>query len=450
MKAIFLLIALYTIAGKDAQPSGDIPAGASYEYTQTGSRSGQMTAGTDILLRLYGYTGCTLQSVALEMKSSTSAGAGALSLSVGDEMLWTIADAPFNAQTWAGAFSTDWVEITHDLSGRTVSSGEEIQLHLTASANSLYLQSVAITYTAPEAQAYTVQFRTHVPDAVASLTESQPGAGVVLPEVPIEDDVWMFMGWRDQPLLSTQSRPDIYPAGVLYHPTADCTLHAVFQTAEEDEYWWPADSITDGDYLITMLLPDAATLYQATGEVSSGRLASIPYYFYSAIVDPLSFQMPYNEDGVYTLTWRADSTLNIKHKASSSYVLLGASSKFVKTASGSPWQVRAQYDATMQMTFHQLWASYGLYDYMFGMKSAGDGVYFQPLQSGQDPWLLLYALSDEPSHVPATYTSYPYGRDDEHDALLPIRTDGTTRYTLPFGPAKLIIQNGQKTLQINE
>ena len=63
MKAIFLLIALYTIAGKDALPSGDIHAGASYEYAQTGSRSGQMTADNSIMLRLTGFAGCTLQGV---------------------------------------------------------------------------------------------------------------------------------------------------------------------------------------------------------------------------------------------------------------------------------------------------------------------------------------------------------------------------------------------------
>ena len=83
-------------------------------------------------------------------------------VSIGDEMVWYIDDVAFSSQAWAGAYSTEWVEISHALNGRKLEEYEEIQLNIGASVNSLYIQSVAIDYTAAEAQAYTVRFATHV------------------------------------------------------------------------------------------------------------------------------------------------------------------------------------------------------------------------------------------------------------------------------------------------
>ena len=448
MKAIFLLIALYTIAGKDAQPSGDIPAGASYEYTQTGSRSGQMTADNSIMLRLTGFTGCTLQGVTLEMKSNTSAGAGWLRFTIGDEMVWYIDDAAFSSQAWAGAYSTEWVEISHALNGRKIEEYEEIQLHIGASVNSLYIQSVAIDYTAAEPQAYTVRFATHVSEQVDAITERNAGAGVLLPDVQYEDENWQFKGWTETPTMETTVRPRQWQAGETYYPQQNCTLHAVYvsKDAEEEEYWWPADELSTGDYLMTLYVPEAYTMYQATGEVTNGMIAALQYHFYDVAESPIAMQAGYTANEVYTLTMLTDSTLSIKHKATNKGVNLGSGGKFKTSGSGS-WKVRSRYNETDQMTYHHLSGENGGKEYVISLYLANDGeIYFRPVTGVQDYALLLYALDDEPQYTETKYTSYPLG----FDAIEATKTDAPMTYRMNMGAVTLIIQNGQKYLQINE
>lgn len=449
MKALFLLIAFYTISGKQAVPSGDVPVGASCSYTQTGNNSGQMTAGNTIDLSLQGYDGCRLQSVTLTMRSNKSSGAGALEMTMGKSLLWTIADAAFSDAGWNGAYSTDWEEVSHFLDGVVVPDKESINLHIQASANSLYLQSVTLNYTAAQPRAYTVSFSTHVPVSVSALTESQPGMGVILPDVSLVDDAWDFLGWADQPLVGSDEPSTYFRSGTRIYPTTDCTLHAIYKKHVEREVWLPADSIVSGDYLITMLPPNDYALYQATGSVnSSGMLASKVYYFYDVIEDPVPFQAQFVPEDVYTVNMLTDSTLSIRHTATNSLVALG-NGKFVKTASGLNWNIRSRYDSITDMTFHTLWEMYGNYRYEISIYPVNDGVVFKPVKNPQgSPGLLLYAIADYEALVADApyYTSYPYGVD----ALSANYSDQIPAYRLPLGPCTLLIQNGQKTLQINE
>lgn len=448
MKALFLLIAFYTISGKQAVPSGDVPEGASCSYTQTGNNSGQMTAGNTIDLSLQGYDGCRLQSVTLTMRSNKSSGAGALEMTMGKSLLWTIADAAFSDAGWNGAYSTDWEEVSHFLDGVVVPDKESINLHIQASANSLYLQSVTLNYTAAQPRAYTVSFSTHVPVSVSALTESQPGMGVILPDVPLVDDAWDFLGWADQPLPGSDEPSTYFRAGTRIYPTTDCTLHAIYKKHVEREVWLPADSIVSGDYLITMCLLDNSVIYQATGNVnSSGALASKSFNFYNMVEDPVPFQAQFLPEDVYTITMLTDSTLSIRHTATNSLVALG-NGKFVKTASGLNWNIRSRYDSITDMTFYTLWGEYG-FRYEISIYPVNDVVVFKPVKNPQgSPGLLLYAIADYEALVADApyYTSYPYGVD----ALSANYSDQIPAYRLPLGPCTLLIQNGQKTLQINE
>lgn len=447
MKALFLLIALYTISGKQAVPSGDIPEGSACEYTQTGNRSGQMTADNSLMLQLTGYTGCTLQGVTLSMKSNTSSGAGWLRLTIGDEMVWEIEDAPFSSAEWAGTYSTDWVDISHALSGRTIMADEEIQLRIGASANSLYLESIAIEYTAPQPVAYTVSFDTHIPQTVAPIVEQQAGAGIILPDLAFSDSLWMFSGWALMPTMETIAKPVIWQAGETYVPQQNCTLHAVYVSKDEgEEYWWPADELSTGDYLLTLYIPGAYTFCQATGAVQSGLIRALLYYFYDEVVDPIPMQMGYTATDVYTLTMLTDSTLTLKHKETNTDILLDSGNKFKTSGSGS-WKVRSEYNETDQMTHHHLSAQRNGVEYVVTVGQGLDvGLYFRPMTGVTDYGLLLYALDDEPIKHDTKYTSYPYGQT----AVIPVVTDGTTPYRIPMGPCTLIIRNGQKTLQLNE
>ena len=349
MKTLFLLIALYTISGKQAEPSGDIPAGSSCAYEQSGSKSGQMTAGNDLTLTLNGYGGIQLQSVSLSMKSNTSDGAGQLQLKVGDTSVWSISDAAFSSTSWAGAYSTEWVSLTHSLGGMVVPQDAPITLHIQASQNSLYLQSVAVEYVGEQAEKHTVTFNTHVSQRISAITEEQPDGGVILPDLVLEDDDWQFFGWSPVPVDDSDQLPTVFTPGSIFHPTEDCTMHAVYVQYGEQQPWLPTDDLTQEDYLIALYEPVTQMLWTAVGDVQKGMVASV-----SKTIEAIDgwVAMPHElctDNAVYTLAVAHD-TLTIRHKASNSLVALAADAKgnFTKTYSGLPWKIAAdQTDGAM-------------------------------------------------------------------------------------------------------
>lgn len=447
MKSLFLLIALYTITGKQAVPSGDIPAGSSCTYEQSGSRSGQMTAGNDLTLTLSGYDGMILQSVTLQMKSNSAAGGGELTMTVGSSNVWTIANAQFNTAQWAGAFTTDWVDISHSLNGLAVPDGAPIVLHISASQNSLYLQSVAVNYLAPQAEKYTVSFCTYSSEHVSPLTEEQPNAGVVLPSVPVSDAQWLFYGWAAQPVVETTTLPQVNFAGSIYYPTGNCTLYAVYRQYGEQLPWYPTDDLTLGDYLIALNNAASSTAWLAIGAVDNGMLATVQVN-YSSDDNWLSLPHRYNEpDAVYTIAVTGD-TLTIRHKATNTAVLLATTGKFAKSSSGNnawiirPCEIEPDVDAMPEFVIS---GTAGGKEYYVSYYWGNDAVmYFRPTTDAAQPHnLLLFALSDM-VETATVYSSYAFGTAVDTPAI------DYQPYTINFGSYKLIIHNGHKYLQINQ
>jgi len=444
MKSLFLLIALYTISGKQAVPSGDVPAGSSCTYEQSGSKSGQLTAGNELLLILSGYEGTQLQSVTLTMRSNTSSGAGQMNLAVGETVVWSIADAPFSNGKWAGAYSTEWQELSHSLSGLTVPQDEPITLHIQASQNSLYLQSVAVEYAGEQAEAYTVSFNTHTPQHLSPLTEAEPDAGVFLPELTLTDDEWRFYGWLEMPVDETMEMPSVFFAGSTYHPADDCTLHAVFVKSGERQPWYPADDLTKGDYLITFYDPQISQIWMANGAVENSMLATQTR---KVDADNGWVALPHDmcsDNAVYTLQVTND-TLVIKHKTSGSPVALGSGGKFIKTSSSNVWRVSPS-DAEGVMPAFDISGIAGSKLYYISYYAGLDAqVYFRPTSDAQQRHdLLLYALNDREATA-ALYSSYPFG-----DGLPANTADAVPAYSVQIGPCVMTIINGKKYLHINE
>ena len=92
--------ATYTIESKtNATVSGTAPDGSSATYAQTANNVGQITSNNTFKLTLKGYEGATITGLALSMKSNGKAGAGSLSVTCGDAVIASIADAKFNSTT---------------------------------------------------------------------------------------------------------------------------------------------------------------------------------------------------------------------------------------------------------------------------------------------------------------------------------------------------------------
>lgn len=450
MKALFLLIALYTITGKQAVVDGAVPDGSSCIYEQSGTKSGQMTAGNTIDMTFTGYGGATIHSVVLMMRSNTSAGAGSLLMQVGQQTAWQIADAAFNKQTWYGAYSADFVPIEKTFSGLTVSEGADISLHLEASANSLYLQSVQIDYSIPAAQPCTVRFDTHINQQVSPMTEASAGAGVILPEFQIYDADWQFYGWAERPMTDAETPAHTYPASSLYHPSGNCTMHAVYVHEGDAPQWYAADSVQTGAYVMTAYNPDLSDdcLMRATGAVSDGRIllqSGSAWLIEDEIVLPTTTYLP---DEQYNITRSSDSTVTIQHAVSGKYVTLGKSSKFTTSSTATRhWSITPYTSADaprgafclrqlMDGQTYYFGISYAVDTYTFYLKPTTDLANVRPM--------FFYSASDI-HREPSVYTSYPYGNGVEQTAA---DRRNMTDYILDLGTYTIHIHNGKKTLQL--
>ena len=141
--------ATYTITSTSAvTASDDVPSGSTATYSSTYNTKYQLTSGNSMTLTLSGYTGYKITGIILSMKSNSSSGAGHFKATVGGStVISSIANASFNDASWNGAWSTSFVNIEPSISvERTVSNGEDVQLVITSTANSIYCQSYTIYY----------------------------------------------------------------------------------------------------------------------------------------------------------------------------------------------------------------------------------------------------------------------------------------------------------------
>ncbi len=109
----------------------------------------QVTKGKTQTYTLSDYTGKTIKKVVLSMKSNASTGAGTFSLNAGDQTLAAISSATtFNKWYDNTSYTTTYKNVTVDLTNDSyqIQSGENVVLVIAATANSLYCQSVTITY----------------------------------------------------------------------------------------------------------------------------------------------------------------------------------------------------------------------------------------------------------------------------------------------------------------
>ena len=124
---------------------------------------------------------------------------------------------------------------------------------------------------------YTVQFSTGEGNPTRSdLTEASAGAGITLPTAVVPHcSGWTFAGWSATNVASeTTTAPTLLTAGTTYHPTEDCTLHAVYSRSETGsgvefaryELVTSAPTNWEGQYILS------TGTKTATGEYASNAL----------------------------------------------------------------------------------------------------------------------------------------------------------------------------------
>ena len=82
-----ILTATYTVESSTSVAlTGTAPVGSEATYSRSGTtgQKGQMTAGNSTTLQLTGWDGCVIDSVVLQMRSNKSAGAGSMTMHIGE------------------------------------------------------------------------------------------------------------------------------------------------------------------------------------------------------------------------------------------------------------------------------------------------------------------------------------------------------------------------------
>lgn len=430
-----VLSVTYSVASSNSlESSGVVPEGVRAEYVKSGStgQKGQMTAGNSTDLLLYDWSGICIDSVCLSMRSNTSSGAGSLCMRIGDELVWIIEDTDFAHVNWNGSFTTGWVDITQSI-GQTVGVGQDVNIHIEASKNSLYINSYTIYYTIPEPVTHYVKFISGVGQDPPILTEESPQMGIVLPEL-CDTMPWYFLGWSESEVLEQDSCPKLFIGGSRYYPQTDCCLWAVYADKKSGI---PATKAVSGEYVIV----DAFWQRALSSEVVDGCIATQSvgleeedayYYLVSAI----------DADMVYRVEIEGE-LLTITHNATQKSV--GFDGELATKA--SMWHYRILDDGTWCIYFEEEEGHKVLY-LGYGADGMEDDIVAYAAAINLDK-MTRNALRLYP-HVQKHYTTWPFGKFDAVESVKkPELIEKNTEYIIYFGNYELRVRNGNKYLHLH-
>ena len=243
LKATYTLTSTTTVKQSGTAPKSSV---ATYERTaKAGQKKGQMTAGNSTRLELRGWDDYIIKEVELQMHSNMKSGAGSLSVVVGMDTLWKIDNQPFSDDVWAGNYSTDWLSIAKSMN-TLVEENECIEINISATENSLYINSYTIYYAVP--QCYTVTFHTGLDTCPPPLTQSASDKPLILPAWQ-DTAEWYFLGWSEEEVLENQLTMPLLSAGDTYFPRKNTTLWSVYSNQRENS---AISEYISGQYAIAM------------------------------------------------------------------------------------------------------------------------------------------------------------------------------------------------------
>ena len=444
-----ILTATFTLSSNNTvKQEGDVPAYSEchYERSSTTGQKGQMTAGNTTHLRLSGWDGCAVRSVRLEMHSNSKSGAGSLKMKVGKQVVWEIEDGAFSSDDWAGRYSTEWVDIYKGIEV-TVGNHEAIDILITASENSLYVNRYIIEYEAAAPTCYTVSFVTGLDSVPASITQTDIGASVVLP-MWRDTAEWYFQGWSEVDVSEDTLVQTWLPAGSEYVPRTNTYLWAVYSDVDE---LTAVKEYTSGQYVMTMW--NAMTEYYAatgmamSGVVKDGQVPLVAANMMSNADGEFCLGSTIDDDMIYQLDFSQDSTMCIEH------VLTGEAIGYKGTRldmnQDSVWRYKVLSDSSLAIYFahEQPSKTYALY---VGVSVEEDDAK-KPVVKSQ---LLDVANWKSGGFVLfpimyPQYTSWPFGKpdieeDDDTNYSSSILNDG--QYLMHIGRYRLYVKDGKKYL----
>ena len=267
-----------------------------------------MTAGNSTRLELRGWDDYIIKEVELQMHSNKSSGAGSLSLVIGNDTLWQIDNQPFSDKSWAGEYTTNWLPITRSMN-TIVKENECIEINISATESSLYINSYTIYYAVP--QCYTVTFHTGLDTCPPPLTQSASDKPLILPAWQ-DTAEWYFLGWSEEEVLENQLTMPLLSAGDTYFPRKNTTLWSVYSNQRENS---AISEYISGQYAIAM-----CNMVEGDDMVMDG------YVQENGFISTQPVKLMRNHDGAYCIQsmlpedvfydvqfYNKDSTVRIMH-----------------------------------------------------------------------------------------------------------------------------------------
>lgn len=428
-----ILSATYTVVSSTSvSVSGEVPEGSAAVYSRSGTtgQKGQMTAGHSTTLQLIGWDACMIDSVALNMRSNASAGAGSLRMRIGGRMVWNVADNSFDAEVWHGRFSTQWVDIVGDI-GKRVGAKETIEIDIKASENSLYINSYTIYYSVPSPEAYEVRLVSGLGTGSQVMQEEQVGGGVLLPMLSDTLD-WRFVGWSEVEVMEDSVCPIVRKPGERFYPKYDCKLWAVYSDGIGSV---TANACASGDYVMA----SAAWAVALTGGVVGKQVATVPVLIDTTASGEYMLLSGAQDEMIYSFDFKEDSTVVIWNETTLSAV--GYSGADIAD-NDVLWRYRVLGDGSYCFYYddntRQRMLCVG-----YGKDGNSEQIVAYVIRSNisaiKDNGFWLFNTEEN------TYTTWPFGKlDGVEDVFVPNNRVGD--YRMCFGPAVLEIKQGQKRL----
>ena len=411
----YTLSSTTTIEQSGTPPESSV---ATYDRTTTTGKKGQMTAGNSTRLELKGWDGCTIKRVELQMHSNTRSGAGSLSLVIGNDTLWQIDNQPFSDKSWAGEYSTDWRTVA--ISTNTLVKEKEcIEINISATENSLYINSYTIYYDPPVVpQCYTVTFYTGLDTCPFTLTQSSPDEPLILPILQ-DTAKWYFLGWTEVEVLDNQLITPLLSAGDTYLPRKNMTLWSVYSNHRENK---AVSEYISGQYAIAMYS-------EYTGIEEKGILMN--GYVQNGVVSTQPVVLQRNSDGVYCIystlkenvlydvQFYEDSTVSIMHYDTQGMIGYKGNKLFTID---TLWQYRVLEDGSLAIYYPYEDDYYALY---MGFQEKKIVAYAQRIDiaNWRSSGLLLFPKVE--------ITTWPFGKYDNITNI--VRPDGADEPFFRFG-----------------
>ena len=399
----------WTIQSKNnVTGEGEWPYDIGVDYSCS-YQKGTVRAGDEAVLKLSNLGEMTVESVVVFVSANKASGAGNFTVSAGDQSV-AEKQVSYTALNPESALT----EVT--LLSQNVDGVDSLTISLVGTENSLHLDRYVITYSVAPPRTVTLMNGTNL---YTTITEEHGYEGITLPSL---NDVgyWHFVGWSESAFWMLQIKPDIFPAGKKYFPKQDITLWAVYEYQPEPHVY--NSELKSGEYLYANIDLNIALCGVPNDD---DQMASVTIN-------------QKDENQYYTIDFTpSKDTAYITH--SSTNTPIGYTNQAKMKATASPWLVyhngeEVIFYARIKNKTYLLWLNI--------LDTANGGTYAgllnaDPMNSPMRLFKPLYSSEE-------TWTCYP-------ESKLPVdnvQTAPQTEYTMPFGPFKLVIRNGQKYIQL--